>query len=62
MGDFRKKKVIVQISNEKTSCKEIPSIKKLCMSGKKIPSPEVSGKKNSFFFNKPSPYIQRSPL
>ena len=44
-----KKKIIVQISNEKTSCKEIPSIKWLCMSGEKIPSPEVSGKKILIF-------------
>ena len=61
-GSFQKKKIIVQISNEKTSCKEIPSIKWLCMSGEKIPSAEVSGKKKSYFFNKRSPYIQRSLL
>ena len=30
MGDFRKKKIIVQISNEKTSCKEIPIWKGSC--------------------------------
>jgi len=46
MGDFRKN--ILQTDFErKKSCKEIPAIQWLCMSGKKILSPEVC-EKNSY--------------